>query len=112
MAEIVREQIFEQYRQEVPYCTTVTVLEHREGRAGAKDFIAVQVSCERESQKPILLGKGGAAIKALATASRTAIEEFLERPVYLDLKVKVAEGWRDSDDALERFGITNASRIV
>lgn len=112
VAEIVRERIFEMYHQEVPYCTTVTVLEHRERSGDAKDFIAVQVSCERESQVPILLGKGGAAIKELSQTARTAIEEFLERPVFLEIKVKVAPGWRDSDDALDRMGIANASKIM
>jgi GTP-binding protein Era len=112
VAECVREQIFELYRQEVPYCTSVSVLEHREGRNGQKDFIRVQVSVERESQKPILLGKGGAAIKQLSSASRAAVEDFLQRPVFLDLTVKVAEGWRDSEELLESFGVTNASRIV
>ena len=111
VAEIVRERIFELYHQEVPYCTSVTVVEHRERNGSIKDFIAVQVSCERESQVPILLGKGGAAIKELSQSARAAIEEFLERPVFLDISVKVAPGWRDSDDALDGLGINNASRI-
>ena len=111
VAEFVREAIFEQYRQEIPYCTTVTVTDHREGRGGAKDVIQVQVSCERESQKPILLGKGGSAIKALSTAARLSIEAFLERPVFLDITVKTAEGWRDSNDGIDKRGYNNASRL-
>jgi len=112
VAECVREQIFEQFRQEIPYCTTVTVLEHREGRGGAKDVIRVQVACERESQKPILLGKGGAAIKALSTASRLSIEAFLERPVFLEITVKTAENWRGTAESVQQRGYLNASAIA
>jgi GTP-binding protein Era len=112
VAEIVRERIFEQYHQEVPYSTTVSVVEHRERGGSAKDFIAVVVSCERDSQVPILLGKGGAAIKELSQSARTAIEAFLGRPVFLEISVKVAPGWRDSDDEVERYGINNASKIA
>lgn len=120
MAEIVRERIFEQYSQEVPYCCTVSVLEHREhrgnaakgGEGGGRDYIRVQVNVERESQKPILLGKGGAAIKALSTASRLAVEEFLQRPVFLELRVEVAAGWRDSVEAVDKFGVNNPNQIA
>ena len=120
VAEIVRERIFEMYRLEIPYCTTVTVLEHRErtkeglnteGEA-VRDYIRVRVTVERESQKPILLGKGGSAIKELGTSSRLAIEDFLQRKVFLEIKVEVADGWRDSEDALERFGINNPNLLV
>jgi GTP-binding protein Era len=117
VAEIVRERIFELYRQEIPYCTTVSVLEHKEraqgggGKADVRDYIRVQVSVERESQKPIILGRGGAAIKELSTSSRIAIEEFLQRPVYLELRVEVAAGWRDSVEAVERFGVNNPNQV-
>ena len=120
VAEIVRERIFELYRLEIPYCTTVTVLEHRErtkeglnkeGEA-VRDYIRVRIAVERESQKPILLGKGGAAIKELGSSSRVAIEDFLQRKVFLELKVEVANGWRDSEDALERFGINNPNMLL
>jgi GTP-binding protein Era len=119
VAEIVRERIFELYRQEIPYCTTVSVLEHKEraqagpggNKADVRDYIRVQVSVERESQKPIILGRGGAAIKELSTSSRIAIEEFLQRPVYLELRVEVAAGWRDSAEAVEKFGVNNPNQI-
>ncbi len=116
VAEIVRERLFELYRQEVPYCCTVSVLEHREQakqKSGdARDYIKVQITVERESQRPIILGKGGVAIKALSTSSRLAVEEFLQRPVYLELRVEVAAGWRDSAEALERFGVNNPNQLL
>ena len=116
VAEIVRERIFELYRQEVPYCTTVQVVEHREARPGSlngatRDLIRVRIICERESQRPILLGKGGAAIKELSTSARLAIEDFLQRPVFLELRVEVEANWRDSTDLLERYGVNNASQL-
>jgi GTP-binding protein Era len=118
VAEIVRERIFELYRQEIPYCCTVSVTEHKERVRAAgdpsgpvRDYIKVRIAVERESQKPILLGKGGAAIKALGTSSRIAIQEFLQRPVFLELRVEVAAGWRDSAEAVDRFGVNNPNQL-
>lgn len=111
VAECVREAIFTQYRQEIPYCTTVAVVAHREGRNGAKDVIKVQIAVERESQKGILVGKAGAAIKQLAIASRAAIEEFLQRPVYLEMVVVVAPKWRSDEAAVEKAGVADANAL-
>jgi GTP-binding protein Era len=112
-AEIVREKIFQQYRQEIPYCTSVQVTHFREARsAKEKDHICMTVFVERDSQKPIILGRGGTAIKALAMAARADMEEFLGRPVFLELLVKVAQDWRDSDEALDRLGVVNASQML
>jgi GTP-binding protein Era len=110
VAEFIRERIFEQYRQEIPYATTVAVLDHREGRGGAKDVIRVEICCERDSQKAILVGAGGAAIKQLSTAARLSIEAFLERPVYLEMRVKTAAGWRDDKRGVDA-GYVNASQL-
>ena len=104
MAEIVREKIFELYRQEVPYCCTVSVAQHRERRDGQKDFISCVIAVERDSQKGILLGKGGAAIKALMAAARADVEEFLGREVFIEATVKVADGWRDDQARRRRRG--------
>ncbi|GJP33922.1 hypothetical protein CLOM_g18422 [Closterium sp. NIES-68] len=93
VAEIVREKILLQYGQEVPYaCQLVTVRAFRE-REGAKDYISLDIMVERDSQKAILLGKEGKALKALATAARIDIEEFLGRQVFLEIRVKVKEKW-------------------
>ncbi|MBL0174219.1 MAG: GTPase Era [Ignavibacteria bacterium] len=102
VTEIIREKIFEQFRQEVPYATEVVIAEYRE--EDTRDFIAADILVERDSQKRILIGAKGAAIKAIGTAARADIEEFLGRHVYLELHVKVREGWRDNEDWVRRLG--------
>jgi GTP-binding protein Era len=102
VAELVRETIFEQYHQEVPYSVFCQVAEFREEQDPA--YIHVDVYVERRSQKPILVGKRGAAIKALGSAARSKIEHFLGRRVYLDLWVKPLESWRKSRTHLGRLG--------
>jgi GTP-binding protein Era len=104
VSEIVRRQVFLQYRQELPYSVAVEVVEFRERTPPAKHLIRAHVIVEKARQRGILLGAGGAAIKALSTAARLEIEEFLGRRVYLDLSVKVIEGWRQDATKLERLG--------
>ena len=103
VAEIVREKIFEQYRQEIPYCCQVECVEFKESR-GAKDYVKLDILVEKESQKGVLLGAKGSALKRLSTASRVDIEGFLGRPVYLEITVKHAKGWRDDNSLLDKFG--------
>lgn len=102
VAELVRETIFEQYHQEIPYSVFCQVAEFREEQDPL--YIHVDIYVERKSQKGILLGKGGSAIKALGSASRAKIEHFLGRRVYLDLWVKPLDAWRKSRAHLGRFG--------
>jgi GTP-binding protein Era len=103
VSELVREAVFERYRQEIPYSTEVTIEEFRE-REGHKDFIAATIHVEAESQKGILIGRGGRAVRSLGEQARRAIEAFLGRPVYLELRVKVLPNWRKDARALRRFG--------
>lgn len=103
VGEIVREAVFDLFRDEVPYSTEMEVTEFKE-RPGQKDFIEVTIFAEAESQKGILIGKGGRAIKKLGRRARASMEEFLGRPVYLSLKVKVMPNWRRDRRALRRFG--------
>jgi GTP-binding protein Era len=103
VAELIREQVFLHYQEEVPYAIEVELEEFKE-RPGAKDYIAANLFVEQESQKAIVIGHGGTAIKRLGAASRGAIEEFLGRPVFLELRVKVAPKWRADEKALRRFG--------
>lgn len=105
VSEIVREKLFLQYEQEIPYGCQVNVMEFKE-RTGKKDFVSVHIIVERDGHRGILLGKGGSAIKQLATAARMDIEEFLQRPVFLELSVKVVEGWRKDGATLKRYGYT------
>ena len=102
VAELVRETIFEQYHQEIPYSVYCRVGEMREHQDPV--YIHVDVYVERKSQKGILIGKRGAAIRALGSAARAKIEHFLGRHVYLDLWVKPLESWRKSRAHLGRFG--------
>ena len=102
IAEIVREKIFEQFRQEVPYSTQVNIVQYEE-REG-KDFIDAEIVVERDTQKGILIGKTGAALKRLGTAARRDIEEFVGGPVYLQLHVKVRGDWRNKDTFLRSYG--------
>ncbi|MEX0821106.1 MAG: GTPase Era [Rhodothermales bacterium] len=103
VAEIVREKIFEQYRQEIPYSVQVNVVQFEE-RDGERDFVSAEIVVARDAQKGILIGKGGSALKQLGIAARKDIEAFLERSIYLDLHVKVREDWRDRPAYLKSYG--------
>lgn len=93
-AEIVREQVFVDTKEEVPYATTVMVEQFEEGPKLTR--VAATIYCEREGQKAILLGKGGQMLKKIGTAARMNIERMLGTKVFLELFVKVQPGWRDS----------------
>ncbi len=105
VSEIIREKIFELFEDEVPYSTEVIITEFKERESG-KDFISAEIIVERESQKPIIIGKEGSSIKKLGKQARKSIEEFLQREVYLELHVKVKEKWRSNEKILKRFGYT------
>ncbi|XP_009593229.1 GTPase ERA-like, chloroplastic [Nicotiana tomentosiformis] len=103
VAEIVREKIFLQYRNEVPYACQVNVVSYKT-RPNAKDFIQVEVIVEKNTQKIILIGKEGKALKLLATAARLDIEDFLQKKVFLEVEVKVKENWRQNEGLLKNYG--------
>lgn len=103
VAEIVREALFDLFKDEIPYASQVNVVEYRENPEG-KDFIDCEIVVERDSQKAIVIGRGGTALKRLGAAARTRIEEFLERPVYLQLHVKARADWRNKEGMLRSFG--------
>ncbi|GAA0154899.1 RNA metabolism protein [Lithospermum erythrorhizon] len=103
VGEIVREKIFMQYRNEVPYACQVNVISYKT-RPNAKDFIQVEIVVEKNSQKIILIGKEGKALKLLATAARLDIEDFLQKKVFLEVEVKVKENWRQNEGLLKYYG--------
>jgi GTP-binding protein Era len=103
VSEIIREKVFRACHEEVPYATTVEVLEFKE-RAHGKWFIAADIYVERDSQKGILIGKKGAMLKELGGQARKDIEGFLGHPVFLELHVKVREKWREKPEWLQRLG--------
>ena len=77
-----------------------------------KDFVGVDIVVERDSQKAILIGAKGSALKRLATAARLDIEAFLGRGCYLDIKVKTKENWRDSEALLKDYGIMDEAPMT
>jgi GTPase len=103
VSEIVREKTFELYKEEIPYSTEIIINEFKEREAN-KDYILAEIIVERESQKGIIIGKQGAAIKKLGLEARKAIEDFLQREVYLELRVKVKSKWRTDEKQLRSFG--------
>ena len=107
VSEIIREKILMLYHQEVPYSSEVIVTSFKEDET-SKGEPLVRISAEifvaRSTQKSIIIGKGGSAIKKLGTEARKDIEKFLEKKVFLELHVKVKDNWRDDDRMLKHFG--------
>lgn len=103
--EIIREKIFHFCHQEVPYCCAVVVEELR--YQPQKDLIVVKatINVERESQKGILIGKGGRMLKRIGSLARKELEEIWGKKVYLELWVRVQEDWRDKDFVLRDLGL-------
>lgn len=104
VSELIRETAFEVYEREIPYCVAVVIDEFAERADPVR--IRATVYVERPSQKAIVIGAGGAAIKRLGAESRRKIEEFVERRVHLELWVKVLPNWRKSALSLQRFGFS------
>ena len=105
VGEIIREKIFEHYKEEIPYSTEVLIADFKE-QENRKDVISAEIVVERESQKGIIIGKRGEAIKRLGEKARIEIEKFLDRPVFLELRVKVRPKWRSDENMLKSFGYT------
>ncbi len=103
VSEKIREKILEIFHDEIPYSVEVYIEEFKE-RAKGKDYISAVIVVERNSQKPIILGKKGAKIKKLGNLARKSIEDFLGREIYLELRVKVRENWRKNERELKNFG--------
>ncbi|MGQ9682278.1 MAG: GTPase Era [Anaerolineae bacterium] len=103
VAELIREQVLAHLFQEVPHAVAVMVEEFKERREGLI-YISATVYVERESQKGILIGKGGQMLRAIGAAARQEIESFLEARVYLELWSKVRKNWRKDERELRRFG--------
>ena len=105
VGEIVREQVLQLTHAELPFSTAVVV--DRFGEPGGDKVVTLYctILVERESQKPIIIGKGGAMIKQIGTAARMELERFLGARVYLDLHVKVKSEWRDNERILDEVGL-------
>jgi len=109
-AEIIREQVLRLTHDELPHSTAVMIDKFDE--AGADGIIAIYATIlvDRESQKPIVIGKGGAMIKEIGTSARQELMHHLQSKVYLDLHVKVKSEWRDDDRLLDELGIERHGR--
>lgn len=103
VSEIIRETVFEEFKEEVPYSSDVQITEFKE-RDGGKWFIAADIVIERTSQKKIIIGENGSGIKKIGALSRVKIEEHLGTEVYLELFVKVRDNWRDNKSKLKYMG--------
>lgn len=101
-SEIIREKIFRNYAQEIPHCTEVEVEEFRETQE--RYSIRAIIYVMRDSQKGILIGNKGSALKKTGTQARLDMEDFFQKSVYLELYVKVLLNWRDSRSRLRQFG--------
>ncbi len=102
MQEIIREKILLHYQKEIPYSSEVEVEEFIE----SDDIIKIRalIFVERDSQKGIIIGKNGSALKRVGTEARQEAEEFFGKKIFLELFVKVSKDWREKDTSLRRFG--------
>lgn len=104
VAEVVREQIFHFTHQEVPYAAAVRVEELTERAEPARLYVRATIFVEQDSQKAIVIGKGGAMLKRIGTEARRRLEAFFGIDVFLELTVQVRRHWRKDDRALREFG--------
>ena len=106
VSELIREKILELYQDEIPYSCEVLIADYKE-REEKKDFISAEIVVERDTQKAIIIGKGGTAIKKLGQVARKSIEDFLQKEIFLELRVKVRKKWRSDENLLTSFGYSN-----
>jgi len=102
VSEIIREKILLYYQKEIPYSTEVVIEEYKE--EPTRDIIRAVILVNRDSQRGIVIGNKGAAIKKLGIESRLEIEKFVQKKVHLELFVKVSKDWRDNESLLKQFG--------
>ncbi len=105
VSEIIREKIFTNYQKEIPYSTEVIVTAFKEEEKITR--ISAEIVVERDSQKNILIGKGGSMLKKVGTEARKDIERFLDTKVFLETFVKVIPDWRSKKNYLKTFGYDN-----
>lgn len=103
ISEFIREKVYLNTQDEIPYSTAVVIEEMTE-RKGGGAYIRASIYLEKESQKGIVIGRGGRMIKKIGEDARREIERFLGYPVYLDLQVKVERKWRTNSFALRKLG--------
>jgi GTP-binding protein Era len=110
VAEIVREKVLQHTRAELPFSTAVTVDQFDESERDSILRLYCTIFVEQESQKPIVIGRGGEMIKRIGTEARQDLERFFDTKVFLDLRVKVNPDWRDNDRTLDELGVPRSAR--
>lgn len=101
-SEMIREQIFKQYKKEIPYSTEVIVTAFIEGEKLYR--ISAEIIVERDSQKNIIIGEGGKMLKIVGTYARRSMEDFFQQKIFLEMFVKVIPDWRTKKNYLKKFG--------
>ena len=109
VAEMVREQVLRLTRDELPFSTAV-LLDRWEEEEGHMLRLYLTILVERDSQKPIVIGRAGEMIKEIGSSARKEIEQFLDRKIFLDLRVAVKEQWRENDRLLDEMGVKPPER--
>ena len=102
-SELVREKLLRNLREEVPHGTAVETVLFKDREDGRVTEIYVNIICERDSHKGIIIGKQGSMLKKIATEARSEIENMLGRKVYLECRVKVKEDWRNNESLIEEY---------
>jgi GTP-binding protein Era len=110
VAETVREKLLHHTRAELPFSTAVIVDEFDEEERGRILRLYCTIFVEQESQKPIVIGRGGEMIKRIGTEAREELERFFDTKVFLDLRVKVNPDWRNNERALDEIGVPRTAR--
>lgn len=104
VAEFIRQAAFDQLSEELPYSIEVVIDEFRDAVPPEKTFVGATLFVERESQKGIVIGRKASRLKNIGSAARKEVEDLLDRPVFLELRVKVRPDWRDKERDLKEFG--------
>ena len=105
-AELIREQVLRHLRQEVPHAVAVVVEDYKE-RSAQLDYVAATIVVEKDSQKGILIGKGGHTLRQIGADARHEIQQLVGKQVFLELQVKVRKNWREDERELKRMGYTS-----
>jgi GTP-binding protein Era len=101
-SEMIREQIFKQYKKEIPYSTEVIITAFKEEEKIYR--ISAEIIVERDSQKNIIIGQGGSMLKIVGTYARRSMEDFYQKKIFLEMFVKVISDWRSKKNYLKKFG--------
>jgi GTP-binding protein Era len=107
VSEIIREKIFEMYKQEIPYSCEVIIEDYKDGETSRGEKIArirAVIYVDRDTQKPIVIGRNGEMLKKLGSAARANIEKFIESKAFLEITVKVRDNWRNDERTLKYLG--------